>query len=275
MSLLSYDANGGENWIGPVGEGLASMLATAFGVAAWLVPAELALATARLFTKSTAMLGVGRVASTLVIVLIGCALVHLAWPAQTVFGGHLPGGLIGEVLGEVMRSLLGLAGSYLVGIAIILVTIVLRTPFSVIQSGRKLALAVRAAWGRLRDWARAGLEAWREAKELERLEREEAERAAQPKISMDATLSGGDALDSAPVVFADDEEPTPKRRQKKKKEPAAEPELDALAAEVESLDVDDDEPLEEPDGEEEIDEEPVPPPLPKSKRGKKEAGGPT
>ncbi|MGE3634266.1 MAG: DNA translocase FtsK, partial [Sandaracinaceae bacterium] len=54
------------------------------------------------------------------------------------------------------------------------------------------------------------------------------------KISMDATLSGGDALD-----------------------------------------VDDDEPLEEPDGEEEIDEEPVPPPLPKSKRGKKEAGGPT
>ena len=110
LSLLSYDARGGENLIGPVGTALASMLASAFGVAAWLLPIESGLASIRLFTGRSALLGVATVASTLVIVLVGCALTHLALGDTQVFGGHLPGGVIGEVLGEVLRSLLGLTG---------------------------------------------------------------------------------------------------------------------------------------------------------------------
>ena len=95
LSLWSYDADGGENWIGPVGGALAGVLAAAFGMAAWLVPLELGLGTIRLCARSTIPLGIGRVASTLVIVLVGCALVHLALPGQQVFGGHLPGGVLG------------------------------------------------------------------------------------------------------------------------------------------------------------------------------------
>ncbi len=260
LSLWSYDADGGSNWIGPVGAGLAGVLATAFGVAAWLVPIELALATGRLFSKSTVALGIGRVASTVVIVLVGCAMVHLLLTGETVFGGHLPGGLLGEVLGEVMRSLLGLVGSYLVGSAVILITVVLRTPFSVIQSARKAYVGTLAAGARAREWANTGLEAWREAKELERLEREEAERAAAPRIVSDATLDGDDEPDADPVVFAgeaievdDDEldeieEPEVARPKAASPKVAAEPEV----------------------------EEAEPPPLPKKKaKAKRGPAGPT
>ena len=50
LSLASYDVRGGDNWIGVVGQALAEALASAFGVSAWLVPVETALATSRLFT---------------------------------------------------------------------------------------------------------------------------------------------------------------------------------------------------------------------------------
>ena len=211
LALWSYDADGGDNWVGPVGAGLAGVMATAFGVAAWLVPIELALGTARLFSRSAERLGAGRVASTIVIVLVGCALVHIALGDQLVFGGHLPGGVLGEVLGEVLRSLLGVVGAYVVGTAILMITVVLRTPFSLIQSTRKTGDTVVAGTKRGRTWVRDAWAAWREAQALERLEREEAERAAAPRIVSDTTLDDtDDASQSEPVVFAGlDEETAP------------------------------------------------------------------
>ncbi len=217
LSLWSYDARGGENWIGPVGAALAGVLATAFGVAAWLVPLELALATVRLFQRRVTPIGVGRVAGTMVIVLVGCALTHLALPDTVVFGGHLPGGALGEVLGEVLRSLLGLAGAFVVGTATMLVTVVLRTPFSVIRAARHAGEAIAALATRTAAGARTAWDAWREAKELERQEREAAEREAAPRIvdrgrrakgeasEDDRTLDGLDD-EGEPVVFAERED---------------------------------------------------------------------
>ena len=49
LSLGSYDQRGGENWIGPVGESLASAFVSAFGLAALWLPVELALLTVALF----------------------------------------------------------------------------------------------------------------------------------------------------------------------------------------------------------------------------------
>ena len=260
LSLYSYDSHGGDNWIGPVGAGLAGVLATAFGVAAWLVPMELALGTFRLFQRSIVPLGIGRVAGTMVIVLVGCAMVHLALTGETVFGGHLPGGVLGEVLGEVLRSLLGLAGSYVVGVAIILITVVLRTPFSVIHGVRRMARASVAGAHKTRAWAEAGWDAWREAKELDRLEREEAEREAAPRIVSDRTLDGDDP-GSKPIVFTGEED------------------TDDDAAElVDPSDADlVGEPFEDEAFEADRDEEEEsPPPLPKaSKRSSKAPGGPT
>jgi S-DNA-T family DNA segregation ATPase FtsK/SpoIIIE len=172
LALWSYDARGTENWIGPVGSALAGVIVAAFGVAAWVIPVELGLGTIRLFSRGRTILGLATVASTLVIVLVGCAMLHLFLEGQSVYGGHLAGGILGEVLGEVLRSLLGLAGAYVVGVAILLVTFVLRTPVSLTEMALRGAAGARGLAEKSIEGTRALWEAWREAKELERAERE-------------------------------------------------------------------------------------------------------
>jgi S-DNA-T family DNA segregation ATPase FtsK/SpoIIIE len=208
LALWSYDARGGENWIGPVGAGAASMLATAFGVAAWVLPFELGFATVRLFSLSRSMLGLATLASTLVIVLVGCAMLHLALGGRHVFGGHLPGGVLGEVLGEVLRSLLGLAGAYVVGASVLLITLVLRTPMSLVALGRRSVETTAHGAGRAWGWLREAWAAWREARELDRAEREAEKRAGQPRIVGDVVEiydeDDGDD-DDAPALLTDAE----------------------------------------------------------------------
>ncbi len=221
LALWSYDKAADENLIGPVGTGLAGLVVSAFGVIAWVLPFELAAATWRLFRGRPALLGVATAASTLVIVLVGCAMLHLAFVDTRVFGGHLAGGVLGEVLGEVLRSLLGLAGAYVVGITVLLITLVLRTQVSVIAGVRYASVHVRRASTKMRDGWTAVADAWREARELERASREEERRAQLPRIAGEDSLGGfDDALDEdvedAEFVDADEandaeEAPAPKK----------------------------------------------------------------
>jgi S-DNA-T family DNA segregation ATPase FtsK/SpoIIIE len=120
LALASYDAATGANWIGAVGHGLANLLTMGFGLAAWVIPLELASFTVRVFALRPSPLGAANAAATLVLLLVGCALVHLSFPGLTVFGGQLPGGMIGEVFGELLRSLFGPVGAYVVGLAVLL-----------------------------------------------------------------------------------------------------------------------------------------------------------
>ncbi len=200
LSLWSYDAQGGENWIGPVGAWLAAVVAAAFGVGAWVLPVELGLLSFRLFSRQAAVLGIARAVSTLVIVLVGCAMLHLSLRDVVVFGGHLAGGVLGEVCGEVLRSLLGLAGAYVVGISVLLVTLVLRTTISVVAVARWLGLGTRRAGTTLWDGLRALWEAWREARELERAEREAQEAARLPRIVSEASAGPGGTLPGTPTT---------------------------------------------------------------------------
>lgn len=203
LSLWSYDAAGGDNLVGPVGTGLASALCTAFGVAAWLLPIELGLAARRLFSGRRGLLGAATIASTLVIVFIGCALLHLAMPSEQVFGGHLPGGRIGEVLGEVLRSLFGLAGAVVLGVAILLTTLVLRTPVSVVDAARMTARTVEGGYLRLRDSLRTVADAWREAKALEAQERAAQRALLEPKV-----ITAGSPAVAGPTTVDESSNPT-------------------------------------------------------------------
>jgi S-DNA-T family DNA segregation ATPase FtsK/SpoIIIE len=160
LALWSYDARGGENLIGPVGNKLSELLAKALGLCAWLLPIEMALTTLRLFGRRSIRLGVARGASTIVLLIVGCALIHLLMFGQVVFGGHLPGGVFGEVMGEVSRSLLGTIGSYIVCIAIITVTVLLRTSFSLLRGAKWLFGVMLSVAAKLRT-------IWQQAKALE------------------------------------------------------------------------------------------------------------
>ncbi len=248
LAIYSYDARSADNLIGPVGKHLAALLISAVGVAAVLIPLELGATTLRLFRGRSAVLGVSTLVSTLVIVLVGCALMHLALAGQLVFGGHLPGGVLGEVLGELLRSLLGETGAYVVGVTILLITMVLRTPVSVADSVKRLIAWMRTGFAKTRGGVNALADAWQEAREIERLEREAEEERDAPKIvdedvdeeddeldeeepELDEELPEEDEAEEDEEEFDDEEEVeepvavTPKKKPAPKKRAAAGPRI--------------------------------------------------
>ncbi len=259
--------------VGAVGDGLATLLVSAFGWAAWVIGMELGLVTLRIFTGRRAILGPATLASAFVVLLIGCALTHLALSGELGIGpDNLAGGRLGEIIGEVLRALFGTVGAFVVGVTTLLVTLVLRTPVSVISSMRRAMTSTKAGAARAKESAGAIAEAWREAREVEARERAEEEERSAPKIvdtldrelevdEVDALLDANpesdepDTLDSdlneASVVAPNNaQKPAKKRRSKKANvEPAVDPE-DAILLDDASNDEDEDAPvsikLEEP-----------------------------
>ena len=222
LSISSYDQRGGENWIGPLGEGLAGGLVSAFGIAALVVPVELLWAALYCFRLRPPLSAPVHAASVLVHVLLGCALLHLSLRGFTVFGGHLAGGLLGEVLGEVLRSLLGLAGAYVVCVAALAITLILRTSFSVVgflrRAGSYCALHFHALGESVRRAIAQLLAAWSAAQAIERRERVvKAPRArksrALPEVAANDRPSLQLALADEPthqaIVLDEDSEPEP------------------------------------------------------------------
>jgi S-DNA-T family DNA segregation ATPase FtsK/SpoIIIE len=178
LALVSYDArNGSANLVGPVGHRLARALMLAFGLVAWFLPLEGGLLTYRLFRRRSAMLGVATMASTLVLVVIGAALAHLLIEPQAVWGAS-PGGAVGELLGEVLRSLLGFYGTVIIGFAVLGIAVILRTPWTLEEAGAALGRVAHAAWAEVTGVFAALREAWEEAREIH----EEEIRASQPRI---------------------------------------------------------------------------------------------
>src|SRR5205823_1168567 len=87
-------------------------------------------------------------AAGLVIAIVGIAtLVHLAAPTYRV-AGHGPGGTIGEHLAEILRAVIGTAGTALLACVGLLVAAVVATPL-------RMRDVLRTAWACLRAGGRA------------------------------------------------------------------------------------------------------------------------
>jgi S-DNA-T family DNA segregation ATPase FtsK/SpoIIIE len=178
LALISYDArNGSANLVGPVGHRFARALMLAFGLVAWFLPLEGGLLTYRLFRRRSAMLGLATMASTLVLVIVGAALGHILIEPQAVWGAS-PGGAVGELLGEVLRSLLGFYGTVIIGFAILGTAVILRTPWTLEEAAQAFVRVGHAAWAKVQSVFIALREAWAEARELH----EEEVRLSQPRI---------------------------------------------------------------------------------------------
>jgi len=178
LALVSYDArSSAANLVGPVGHRFARALMLAFGLVAWILPLEGGLLTWRLFRRRSAMLGLATIASTLVLVVIGAALGHLLIEPQALWGAS-PGGAVGELLGEVLRSLLGFYGTVIIGFAILGTAVILRTPWTLEEAAQAFARLGHGAWAKVRGIFVALREAWAEAREIH----DEEIRASQPRI---------------------------------------------------------------------------------------------
>jgi S-DNA-T family DNA segregation ATPase FtsK/SpoIIIE len=193
-----------------------------------------------------------RLSGDILMAIIASALVQVEWPAREAFGHHGASGLVGELFGELARSLFSTVGSFLVGFASLGLILIARAAFSFIALMQALGRwsakgAVGTATG-----AKTLADAWKTARELERERELEEKLAARPKISLEpsgdatiAILSAEDDEESSLVAeTAGEAMPSPpasskRARRKKDDSPApslAEPSgLDDVAPEVEIL----------------------------------------
>src|SRR4051812_17164068 len=109
----------GADWVGPVGALVARAGAETIGLAAWFFPIELGLLAAPLLDGKPSIAGVARIAGDIVVVIILAALAHVAFPQLTSFGAMPLGGSVGELFGEVLRTLFSTLGSYIIGLTIV------------------------------------------------------------------------------------------------------------------------------------------------------------
>ncbi len=219
----------GSDWVGPVGAFGARSLASLVGLVAWGLPLELVLMGVPLVRGKPSPATAGRIAGDLLLAVVTAALIQVGSPGRTAFGTHPAGGLVGELFGELARSLFSTAGSFLVGFACLGLILIGRAAFSFIALARLLArLATRAAaW--TAGATTAVREAWRQARALEKERQARARLAAEPKIDTtprDEAIVAALPLDlDEGVVEALVADPAPKRRARKP--PAPKPAKDA------------------------------------------------
>jgi S-DNA-T family DNA segregation ATPase FtsK/SpoIIIE len=231
----------GPDWVGPVGALGARCLVSLVGLVSWGLPLELMLMGIPLVRGKESPATAGRVAGDLLLAVVTAALVQVGSPGRTAFGTHPAGGIVGELFGELARSLFSTAGSFLVGFACLGLILIGRAAFSFIAFARLVArVASRtAAW--ISGTSKAVRDAWRRAIALERERKAIARLASEPNIdtsprdeaivaALPLDLDDGvvDALvgpDSGRTPSAVSEAPLAKRRPRRR---MGEPEASAL-----------------------------------------------
>jgi S-DNA-T family DNA segregation ATPase FtsK/SpoIIIE len=199
LGLASLDAG---DWVGPVGAGCARALEGGFGKIAWALPVELVLLGIPFVRGKDSLITPARLAGDLLMAVLAAALFQV---------GHGPGGLVGELFGELMRSLFSTIGSFLVGFASIGLVLIARASFSFIALMRFVGRTSSRFGDKTKEGVQHALEAWRAARELELQEKEKARLAALPKVAPTKE-------DEALVAISD---PEPDREADKESELAA------------------------------------------------------
>lgn len=251
----------GENWVGPVGAVVARAFVSLVGMMSWVVPLEALLLGIPFVTGRRSRATAARLAGDILLVVIGASLVQVGWPEKMAFGRFHAGGMVGELFGEIARSLFSTVGSFLVGFALVGLILIGRASFSFIALMRTLARIGRLIVDRFRGATRSIAAAWVKARELERTRAEERRKESEPLIAMpeddEATILANDPLgdtgeheilpepsaqppvtrvrastapasgaepfaDSSPVIVAEPVKKAKARRRKADEEPAAE-----------------------------------------------------
>jgi len=188
----------GENWVGPVGAAVARVGVSLVGIMSWVVPFEALLLGIPFVTGRKSRATPARMAGDILLVVIGAALVQVGWPEQIAFGRHPAGGQVGELFGEIARSLFSTVGSFLVGFALVGLILIGRASFSFIALMRAIARIARIVVARIQGATHSIADAWKKARELERTRAEQARKDGEPHIALphddEATILVDDPL---------------------------------------------------------------------------------
>lgn len=186
----------GPDWVGPVGAGIARFFVSSIGVVAWTVPAELLLIALPLFRDRPSIANVARIAGDMIVIFIVAALIQVSFPNATAFGAMPAAGAVGELFGELMRSLFSTIGSYIIGLTAVGLIAIARASFSFISFAKRAGATTEHAAKKSADGVRALADAWTRARQLEK---QRATEAAQP-IPIDTSGS-----EQAIIAAIDDE----------------------------------------------------------------------
>ena len=173
----------GADWVGPAGAVVARAVVEAIGLAAWFVPVELLLVSTPLLHGKPSIASVTRIAGDVVVLFILAALAEVAFPRVTAFGGMPLGGLVGELFGEVLRTLFSTIGSYIIGLTIVALILVGRATFSFIEWVKRVERTLVLVGERGAFGLRALLGAWATAREIDKKRDDAARKAAAPRIA--------------------------------------------------------------------------------------------
>ncbi len=144
-----------HNWIGVVGAMVADIALQAFGIAAFLLPALLAMYSLHWFRSRPISSPYAKTIGAVALVAFLSAFVGLLpWPIR--WKGVLPSeGLLGRIVADALIHYFNLVGAYLICIAVIAVALYLSTAFSFgairIWSQTRLGF-VYATLDRIADW---------------------------------------------------------------------------------------------------------------------------
>ncbi len=188
----------GENWVGPVGAAVARAFVTLVGVAAWVVPIEALLLGIPYVRGRKTNATPARLAGDLLMVVIGAALVQVGGPGKMAFGHHPAGGMIGELFGELGRSLFSTMGSFLVGFALIGLILISRAHFSFIALVKWVGRLGTVSAEKTATGARSVAGAWAKARELDREKEAQRKKDEEPLIA-------GPASGAATILVPEDE----------------------------------------------------------------------
>jgi S-DNA-T family DNA segregation ATPase FtsK/SpoIIIE len=173
----------GENWVGPVGAMVAKAFVTLVGVAAWVVPLEAVLLGIPYVRGRKTNATPARLAGDILMVVIGAALVQVGGPGKMLFGHHPAGGMVGELFGELARSLFSTVGSFLVGFALLGLILIGRATFSFIALCRWLGRLGSVSAEKTATGARSVAGAWAKARELDREKEAQRRKDDEPLIA--------------------------------------------------------------------------------------------
>jgi S-DNA-T family DNA segregation ATPase FtsK/SpoIIIE len=234
----------GENWVGPVGESCARALVSLIGVIAWSIPLEFALLGVPFVRGRKSLITPARLAGDFLIVVLAAALVQVGGPGKLAFGHHAASGAVGELFGELARSLFSTVGSFLVGFACLGLILIARATFSFIALMHAIAGGFVRAWLWTTGGVRSVAVAWNKARQIEREKATALRRAQQPHIEEtrhdeavlarlpdEIELGLACGIGDAPTATPPPVVPAPKKRApRRKKDPLAASSLEGAGA---------------------------------------------
>lgn len=164
----------GPNWVGPVGTTIANFLVGTVGVSACLAPVELLLMALPLLRDRPSVASIARIGGDVLVIIILSALTHVCAPEARAFGAMSASGVVGELFGEVMRSLFSVIGSYIIGFTAIGLILIARASFSFISFARRAGRGTEFAAERTLGGMKTLRDAWIAARGVERSRADQA-----------------------------------------------------------------------------------------------------